>query len=320
MRTPRRPEQSFWDDPLRMMRAARFVSQLGFVVAPDVVAAMTEMADRIDIVSAERVRDELGKLLLAMHPGSGCELLVHTGVAERVLPELPALRLETDEHHRHKDVYEHTLTVLERAIDLEARLPGPARPGQPAGRAAARCRQARTRRFEPGGTVIVPPPRRGRRQARRQAAARAAVPTAVVDGVSDLVGLHLRFHGYGDRRSGRTRRSAATSATPAPQLPRLHVLTRADCTTRNQAKAARLQRAYDDLENRIAELAAQEEIAALRPDLDGRQIMEILQIPPGPEVGEAYHYLLERRIEDGPLGEERATEALRRWWAARPAD
>jgi poly(A) polymerase len=320
IRTPRRPEQSFSDDPLRMMRAARFVSQLGFVVAPDVVAAMAEMADRIEIVSAERVRDELGKLMLGMHPKLGLRLLVHTGLADRVLPELPALRLETDEHHRHKDVYEHTLTVLEQAITLEPRLSG----GGPdlVTRLAALMHDVgkpRTRRFAPDGSVTFHHHDAigAKMTAKRLRALR--FPTAVVDDVSDLVGLHLRFHGYGDGAwsDSAVRRYVRDAG---PLLPRLHVLTRADCTTRNYRKAIRLSRAYDDLERRIAELSAQEELAAIRPDLDGRQIMAVLQIPPGPAVGQAYRYLLERRLDDGPLGEERATDELRRWWAARPAE
>jgi poly(A) polymerase len=317
IRTPRRPEDSFSDDPLRMMRAARFVAQLGFVVAPEVVVAMDEMADRIEIVSAERVRDELVKLLLSAHSKLGLRLLVQTGLADRVLPELPALRLESDEHHRHKDVYEHTLTVLEQAVGLESRLPD----GGPdlVTRLAALLHdigKPRTRRFAPDGSVsfhhhdVI-----GAKMAAKRLRA-LRFPSAVVDDVAGLVGLHLRFHGYGDGEwtDSAVRRYVRDAG---PLLPRLHVLTRADCTTRNQRKAIRLSRAYDDLEKRIEQLAAEEELAAIRPDLDGRQIMETLQIPPGPPVGEAYRFLLERRLDDGPLGADRARDELRRWWAER---
>ena len=317
LRTPTAPEISFSDDPLRMMRAARFASTLGFRPGADVVAAMTAMADRIEIVSAERVRDELSKLLLADRPRPGLALLVLTGLAEQVLPELPALRLERDEHHRHKDVFEHSLTVLEQAIDLEKeRLPAPDLVlrlasllhdvGKPA-----------TRRFEAGGKVtfhhhdVV-----GAKLTRKRLTA-LRFPSEVVKDVAMLVELHLRFHGYGDGQwtDSAVRRYVRDAGD---QLARLHILTRADCTTRNQAKAARLRSAYDDLEDRIAVLAEEEELAAIRPDLDGQQIMAILGVPPGPVVGEAYRMLLEVRLEQGPMAEEEAREALLSWWAARP--
>jgi poly(A) polymerase len=320
IRTPATPESSFSDDPLRMMRAARFVAQLGFTPAPDVITAMRGMADRISIISAERVRDELCKLLLTDRPRAGLDLLVSTGLAARVLPELPALRLERDEHHRHKDVYQHSLTVLEQAIDLEDRLP--ARPdliirlaallhdiGKPA-----------TRRFEPDGKVsfhhhdVV-----GAKLVRKRLTA-LRFSGDVVKAVADLVALHLRFHGYageGQAPGGVWTDSAVRRYVrdAGDQLTRLHVLTRADCTTRNVAKAERLRRAYDDLERRIAELAAQEELDAIRPDLNGKQIMEILGIPQGRNVGRGYAFLMERRIEEGPLGEDRAREELLVWWA-----
>ena len=300
-----------------MMRAARFTSQLVFTPAPRVIAAMTAMADRIAIVSAERVRDELSKLLLTDRPRAGLELLVHTGLADRVLPELPALRLERDEHHRHKDVYEHSLTVLEQAIDLESRLPGAAGPGQsgwprccttsgsrPPGSSsrAARCRSTTTTWSARSWSK------------KRLTALRFTADE--ITAVSRLIELHLRFHGYGEGQwtDSAVRRYVRDAGD---QLDRLHVLTRADCTTRNKAKADRLRRAYDELEARIDELAAEEEIASIRPDLDGTQIMAILGIAPGREVGEAYRFLLERRIDEGPLGPERAEEALRTWWAAR---
>jgi poly(A) polymerase len=320
--TPSTPEISFSDDPLRMMRAARFAAQLGFVPAPDVVLAMEAMADRIEIVSAERVRDELSKLLLADRPRAGLDLLVGTGLAARVLPELPALQLERDEHHRHKDVYEHSLIVLEQAIALEDRLGG--RPDL-VNRLAALLHdigKPATRRFEAAGKVsfhhhdVV-----GAKLARKRLTA-LRYPGDVVKAVSDLIALHLRFHGYS---TGLEEAGASEGWTDSAvrryvrdagdQLERLHILTRADCTTRNRAKAARLRGAYDHLEERIAVLAEEEELQALRPDLDGTQIMATLQIPPGRDVGRAYAYLLERRIEEGPLGEERARAELLAWWA-----
>jgi poly(A) polymerase len=316
--TPGTPEQSFSDDPLRMMRAARFTSQLVFQPAPRVIEAMTAMADRIAIVSAERIRDELSKLVLTQLPRPGLGLLVHTGLADRVLPELSALRLERDEHHRHKDVYQHSLTVLEQAIGLEDRLPS--RPDL-VSRLAALLHdigKPATRRFEAGGKVsfhhhdVV-----GAKLVRKRLKA-LRYSADEVEAVAKLIELHLRFHGYGDGQwtDSAVRRYVRDAGD---QLDRLHVLTRADCTTRNQAKADRLRRAYDSLEARIDELAEEEELAALRPDLDGTEIMAILDIPPGREVGEAYRYLLELRIDEGPLGPERAEAELRAWWAARSA-
>ena len=320
IRTPAAPEISFSDDPLRMMRAARFTAQLGFVPAADVVTAMTGMADRISIISAERVRDELTKLLLADRPRAGLDLMVQTGLADRVLPELPALRLEPDEHHRHKDVYEHSLTVLEQAIDLESRLPQ--RPDL-INRLAALLHDVgkpATRTFEPGGKVsfhhhdVV-----GAKLVRKRLTA-LRFSNDEIKAVSELVFLHLRFHGYGNHQGsdGAWTDSAVRRYVrdAGDQLARLHILTRADCTTRNKARSARLRDAYDDLERRIAELAAQEETAALRPDLDGTQIMEILGVPPGRDVGRAYNFLLERRIDEGPLGPDRARDELLAWWAA----
>jgi poly(A) polymerase len=317
LRTPGAPEESFNDDPLRMLRAARFVAQLQCSVAPEVVTAMRQLAGRISIVSAERVREELVKLLLAPHPRVGLMLLVETGLAACVLPELPALRLERDEHHRHKDVYEHTLTVLDQAIDLEDRLPE----GGPdlITRLAALLHdigKPRTRRFAEDGSVtfhhhdVV-----GAKLAQRRLQA-LRFSREETTAVARLVELHLRFHGYG---SGEWSDAAVRRYVrdAGPLLPRLHVLTRADCTTRNPRKAQRLRRSYDDLEARIAQLAAEEELAALRPDLDGTQIMAVLGIPPGPLVGEAYRFLLELRIERGPLGEDKARAELLDWWAAR---
>ncbi|RNL60736.1 CCA tRNA nucleotidyltransferase [Nocardioides marmoriginsengisoli] len=317
LRTPGRPEDSFSDDPLRMMRAARFASQLGFTVAPEVKQAMTEMADRITIISAERVRDELVKLVCSPRPRAGLLLLVETGLAEHVLPELPALALERDEHHRHKDVYEHTLTVLEQSIDLEDRLPE----GGPdfVSRFAALMHDVgkpRTRKFQGDGTVtfhhhdVV-----GAKITRKRMQALKFSNDETAD-VSTLVELHLRFHGYGDGQwtDSAVRRYVRDAG---PLLSRLHILTRADCTTRNQRKADRLRRTYDELEERIARLSEQEELASIRPDLDGNQIMEILGIPAGREVGEAYKHLLELRLDNGPMSYEDAKTALLEWSAAR---
>lgn len=316
LRTPVTPEQSFSDDPLRMMRAARFASQLGFGADDATVSAMTAMADRIEIVSAERVRDELVKLVCGGDPVTGLRLLVDTGLAEHVLPELPALRLTADEHHRHKDVYEHSLTVLEQAIELEHRLDH--RPDFVVRFAALvhDIGKPRTRRFVDDGTVtfhhhdVV-----GAKMTRKRMKA-LRFSNDQIDQVSLLVELHLRFHGYG---SGEWTDAAVRRYVrdAGDQLERLHILTRADCTTRNRRKAQRLQRTYDDLERRIEVLAAQEELDAIRPDLDGNQIMEILGIGPGREIGEAYRFLLDLRMDRGPLGEDLAADALRAWWSAR---
>ncbi len=316
LRTPGKPEDSFSDDPLRMMRAARFAAQLGFTVDDSVVAAMTAMAGRIEIISAERVRDELVKLICAPYPRLGLTLLVQTGLADHVLPELPALALERDEHHRHKDVYEHTLTVLEQAIDLESRLGG--KPDFVSRFAALMhdVGKPRTRRFVEDGTVtfhhhdVV-----GAKITKKRMKA-LRFSNDEIDAVTKLVELHLRFHGYG---SGEWTDSAVRRYVrdAGDQLERLHVLTRADCTTRNQRKADRLRRTYDELEERIARLSEEEELASIRPDLDGNQIMEILGIGPGREVGQAYQHLLELRMDHGPMSQDEAEAALLAWAADR---
>jgi poly(A) polymerase len=320
LRTPGRPEDSFSDDPLRMMRAARFAAQLGFTVAPEVVAAMTAMADRISIISAERVRDELVKLVCAPYPRLGLTLLAETGLADRVLPELPALALERDEHHRHKDVYEHTLTVLEQSIALEDRL---AKDGQSGpdfvSRFAALMHDVgkpKTRRFLDDGTVTFHHHDMVGAKLTRKRMKELRFSNDEVDAVSKLVELHLRFHGYG---SGEWTDSAVRRYVrdAGDLLDRLHILTRADCTTRNQRKAERLRRTYDELEDRIARLSEEEELASIRPDLDGQQIMEILGIPPGRDVGAAYRFLLDLRMDHGPMSEEDARAALLAWWASR---
>ena len=318
IRTPGSPERSFSDDPLRMMRAARFASQLGFHIVADVVIAMTEMANRLEIVSAERIRDEFMKILMSDDPRTGLELLVGTGLTEYVVPELPLLQLELDEHHHHKDVYEHTLTVLEQAMDLET-IHVPATGPDSVLRLAALLHdigKPRTRRFEDDGRVsfhhheVV-----GARMTRKRMQA-LRFSGEMIDDVSKLVELHLRFHGYG---TGEWSDSAVRRYVrdAGDQLTRLHKLTRADSTTRNKRRAAALQHAYDSLEARIAVLAEQEELNSLRPDLDGAQIMSILGIAPGPVVGEAYRYLMELRLDRGPLSEQQATDELMAWWANR---
>ncbi|MGL4175290.1 MAG: CCA tRNA nucleotidyltransferase [Dermatophilaceae bacterium] len=323
LRTPSPPEVSFGDDPLRMMRAARFVAQLGFVPSPDVLDAMRAMAVSIGMVSAERVRDELVKLVLAPHPRAGLELLVATGLADLVLPELPALRLEIDEHHRHKDVYEHSLTVLDQAIALEG--PAGGAPESVPGpdlvlRLAALLHdigKPATRRFEPGGGVsfhhheVVG----AKLTTRRMKALRFDRETTKA--VARLTELHLRFHGYGDGQW--TDSAVRRYVTDAGELlPRLHRLTRADCTTRNTRKAQRLARTYDALEERIERLTAEEELKAVRPELDGHEIGEALGIRPGPVVGRAYRYLLGVRLDEGPVGKDVARERLRAWWVEQP--
>ncbi|MGA5128468.1 CCA tRNA nucleotidyltransferase [Streptomyces olivoreticuli] len=312
LRTPGTPEESFSDDPLRMMRAARFAAQLDFEVAPEVVTAMTEMSGRLEIVSAERVRDELNKLILSAHPREGLKLLVDTGLADLVLPELPALRLERDEHHRHKDVYEHTLIVLEQAIDLEEKGPDLVL------RLAALLHdigKPRTRRFEKDGRVSFHHHEVVGAKMTKTRMTKLKYSNEQVKDVSKLVELHLRFHGYG---TGEWTDSAVRRYVrdAGPLLERLHKLTRSDCTTRNKRKANALSRAYDGLEERIARLQEQEELDAIRPDLDGNEIMEILGVGPGPQIGKAYKHLLELRLENGPMERDAAVAALKEWWAA----
>jgi poly(A) polymerase len=316
IRTPGRPEDSFSDDPLRMMRGARFASQLEFEIEPETFDAMRNMVDRIEIISAERVQAEFVKLMLGKNPRKGLEVLVDSGLAAKVLPELPALKLEVDEHHHHKDVYEHTLRVVEQAIDYEkdyglekdftlrfAALMHDI--GKPA-----------TRKLEPGGgvsfyhhDVVGAKLTKKRMQALR-------FDNDTTKAVCRLIELHLRFFGYSDQAwtDSAIRRYVRDADD---QLLRLHALTRADVTTRNQRKAERLAHAYDDLEQRIAVIAEQEELNAMRPDLSGEDIMRILDLKPSREVGEAYNYLLELRIEEGPLGPVEAEKRLLAWWSSR---
>lgn len=318
--TPGSPEASFSDDPLRMMRAARFASQLGVSVREDVRRAMSGMAERINIISAERVREELVKLIKGAHPRAGIDLLVETGLAEFVLPEVAALRLEADEHHRHKDVYQHSLQVMEQAASLETGPDGPVPGPDFVLRFAALMHDVgkpATRRFEPGGAVsfrhhdMVG----SKLTAKRMKALRFDNDT--IKAVARLVELHMRFYGYGDAgwTDSAVRRYVADAG---PLLERLHRLTRSDVTTRNQRKAERLSFAYDDLERRIGVLAEQESLNAIRPDLDGAQIMALLGIKPGPVVGRAYKFLLEERMENGPLSQADAESKLLEWWAGQP--
>jgi poly(A) polymerase len=315
LRTPGRPEDSFSDDPLRILRAARFAAKLGFAVAPEVRAAMTEQAGQLPgKVSVERIAGELTKLMLTPDPAAGIDLLVQTGVADQVLPEVPRLRMEADEHHRHKDVYKHSLIVLRQAIELE---PDYGLEADLVVRLAALLHdigKPGTRELLPDGRVafhlheVV-----GAKMAARRLKA-LRFPNDVIRDVSRLVALHLRFHGYGEGEwtDAAVRRYVRDAG---PLLSRLHVLTRADCTTRNPAKAERLARAYDGLEDRIAELSEREELAQIRPELDGNEIMRILGLRPGPLVGQAYNYLLELRMAEGELGRERVIQALLRWAA-----
>ncbi|WP_330184156.1 CCA tRNA nucleotidyltransferase [Nocardia sp. NBC_01503] len=308
--TPALPQDSFHDDPLRMLRGARFVSQLGFRLAPRVREAIVAMAPEIDRITAERVHAELDKLIGGEHPTEGIDVMVETGLAERVLPEVPAMKLEIDEHHQHKDVYEHSLTVLRQAIDQEE--------GDPdlVLRWAALLHdigKPPTKKNEPGGGVsfhhheVV-----GAKMVRKRMRA-LKYPKQFTEDVARLVYLHLRFHGYG---KGQWTDSAVRRYVTdgAELLPRLHKLVRADCTTRNKRRAALLRSTYDDLEVRIEKLAEQEDLARVRPDLDGNAIMELLDIKPGPDVGKAWKFLKELRLDRGPLPRAEAEAALLEWW------
>ena len=310
LRTPGSPEQSFDDDPLRMVRAARFAAQLDFSVDPAAVDAISRMAPRLAIVSAERIRDELTKLVLAPHPRRGLQLLVDTGLVEHCLPEIGRLKETVDEHRRHKDVYAHTLTVLEQAMALE---------DEPdlVLRLAALLHdigKPKTKSIGPGGKVSFHHHEVVGRDMARHRLADLRFPKDVIDDVSRLVELHLRFHGYaqGEWTDSAVRRYVRDAG---PLLDRLHKLTRSDCTTRNAQKARALASAYDSLEQRISELAEQEDLERIRPDLDGNEIMAILGIKPGPHVGAAYRHLLDQRIERGPMSHDEAVAELQRWAA-----
>ena len=312
IKTPGKPEDSFSDDPLRMMRAARFMSQLNFKVDPTVVAAMKSMAKRLEIISFERIRDEFIKTIMGQQPKLGITLLVETGLADIFLPEVPQLKLEIDEHHHHKDVYEHSLTVLEQAIRLEDRLGG----ANLTLRLAALLHdigKPKTRQLIAGGGVSFHHHEVVGSRMCKERMRKLRFDNHIINDVSQLVFLHLRFHGYG---SGEWTDSAVRRYVrdAGELLTHLHLLTRADCTTRNQKKADLLAKTYDELEERIAVLMEQEELNKIRPDLTGEQIMEILKIKPSPMVGKAYDFLLELRLEHGPLGEEKAKELLINWW------
>ena len=310
LRTPAAAADSFADDPLRMLRAARFVSRLGVRIAPDVLTTMISMAPELARITAERVQAELTKLLLGEAPRAGLEVLVQTGLAAIVLPELPALAMAADEHGQHKDVYAHTLQVLDQAIALETEGPDLVLRwaavlhdvGKPA-----------TRRFDGAGRVSFHHHEAvGARMARHRLK-ELKYSKEIVESVTELVFLHLRFYGY---RSGEWTDSAVRRyvVDAGALLSRLHQLVRSDCTTRNRRKAAALSAAYDTLEQRIAELSAQEELAQVRPDLDGNEIMSTLGIAPGPLVGQAYQYLLNLRMEQGPLGHDPAVVELLAWY------
>ncbi len=306
--TPLEPDVAFEDDPLRMLRAARFVSQLAVQPSKRVVEAMGRMRERLEIVSRERVRDELDKLLTGEHVATGLRLLVDSGLADRFIPEVPALRLEQDPVQRHKDVLEHTYAVVtacdpsDRTLRLAALLHDIGKPA--------------TREITPDGVSFHHHEAVGARMAEERLRT-LRYPTKVVEQVRTLIELHLRFHGYEDGWSDAAVRRYVRDA--GPLLDRLNQLTRADVTTRNEQRFQRFQRLQDELEERIARLAEQENLEALRPSLDGRQVMEHLGIEPGPRVGEALSYLMELRLERGPIGEAEAYELLDAWASAHPS-
>ena len=318
LRTPIDPTVSFGDDPLRMMRAARFASQLEFDVVPRTLEAMSALRDTISIVSAERVQSELTRMLQTDDPVRGIRILVDTQIAEIVLPEIPALRLEVDEHHHHKDVYEHSLTVLSQAVALERERHPDAEPDVRLRLAALLhdIGKPQTRKLEAGGGVtfhhhdVV-----GSRIARKRLQA-LKFDNDTISAVTQLIEQHLRFFGYseGAWSDSAVRRYVRDAGE---HLERLHILTRADVTTRNKRKATRLRTAYDDIENRIAVLREQEELDSIRPELDGNRIQQILGIAPGRDVGQAYKFLLELRLDEGVLGEDEAESRLRTWWSSR---
>jgi poly(A) polymerase len=314
LRTPSPPEVSFGDDPLRMLRAVRFVSQIGVGIAPETWEAMVSMAPKIDLISAERIRDELTRLLQTDHPRVGIEALVQSGLASHVLPELSALRDEKDEHGRHKDIYEHSLTVLDQSIALEKQ-----RWGHDSANVAMRLSallhdigKPKTKRIDGGQVTFHHHDVVGAKLAKKRLTA-LRFDQETINRVARLIELHLRFFGYSDQTwsDSAVRRYVRDGGA---ELEHLHILTRADVTTRNQKKAARLQGAYDELELRIAQLREREELDAMRPELDGEEIMAALNLRPGPDVGRAYRFLLDLRLDEGMVGKEEATARLRSWW------
>lgn len=316
LRTPVDPRQSFDDDPLRMMRAVRFVAQLGFTIETNTAEAIVDMVDRLDIVSAERIRDEITKLLLSDRPRKGLEALVESGIAKRVLPEIPALQLEIDEHHRHKDVFEHTMMVLERAIALETDDEGPVPSPDLTLRLAALLHdigKPRTRKFEDGGKVSFHHHDVVGAKMTRKRLKELHFDHHLIEDVSELVNLHLRFHGYVDEpwTDSAVRRYVKDSGH---LYERLNRLTRADATTQNRRKSLMFEHAMDEMEQRVRELKKQEDFNAIRPDVDGNEIMKLLDLQPGPIVGEAYKHMLDYRLDNGPVAHDIAVAELQRWY------
>ena len=316
LRTPVDPRQSFDDDPLRMMRAVRFVAQLGFRIEPETAEAICAMTDRIDIVSAERVRDELTKLLLSDRPRAGIEALVESGLAEVVFPEIPALQLEIDEHHRHKDVFEHTMIVIDKAVALETDEEGPVPGPDLTLRLAALVHdigKPRTRRFEAGGKVSFHHHDAVGAKMTRKRLKALHFDNHLVEDVSELVNLHLRFHGYVDEpwTDAAVRRYVKDAG---PLYERLNRLTRADATTQNRRKARIFASAMDEMEARVRVLKEKEDFDAIRPDVDGNEIMALLGLEPGPMVGRAYRHMLDYRLDHGPVEHDEAVAELRRWY------
>lgn len=305
LRTPLSPEESFSDDPLRMLRAARFIAGYGLTPVPELVGAVEGMVGRLEIVSPERIRDELDKLIIVDRPSEGLWFMVKTGLASQFLPELPALALEQDPVHRHKDVLAHTIAVVEKAspdriLRLAALFHDVGKP--------------KTRSIGPEGVSFHHHEVVGARMARERMRA-LRYPNDDVEAVTELVEMHLRFHTY---RMGWTDRAVRRYVRDAgPLLDRLNELTRCDCTTRNQAKAEALAKRMDELEQRIAHLREQEELDSLRPDLDGSEVMAHLGIPPSRDVGQALAFLMELRLDEGPLGKDEARRRLDAWWAER---
>jgi poly(A) polymerase len=315
LRTPLSPDQSFSDDPLRMLRAARFIADFGLEPDGELRASIEQQRSRLEIVSAERIRDELDKLIVVDDPSAGLWFLYDTGLFDEFLPEIPGLRLEQDPIHRHKDVLEHTIAVVSNVA-----------PRKPDGSSNRLVRLAallhdvgkpKTRSVGRQGVTFHHHEVVGARMARERLTA-LRYPSLDVEAISRLVFLHLRFHGYGEGDGGWTDSAVRRYVRDAGELlPDLNELTRCDCTTRNERRAKTLARRMDALEDRIKRLAEQEELKAIRPELDGNAVMRILGLEPGPEVGEAMRWLLELRLDEGVLGEEEATRRLKEWWRSR---
>jgi poly(A) polymerase len=312
LRTPLSPSESFSDDPLRMMRAARFMSALQLQPVPELVDAVRAMHERLTIISAERVRNELDRLMVTDHPSLGLWFLVDTGLAEHFFPELPAMKLEQDPIHRHKDVLTHTFAVVENvrrdaAPQFDFRITRLAALFHDIGK-------PKTRAFADGkGVTFHHHEVVGARMAKKRLLA-MRYSTQDVEAITELVALHLRFHTYQMGWSDSAVRRYVRDA--GPLLTELNVLTRCDCTTRNEKKALMLSKRMDELEERIAELAKNEELAALRPEMDGAQVMEHLSLSPGRQVGAALNFLMDIRLDEGELGAEEIRNRLDVWWAA----